>query len=137
MMNRLSLVKKFTLYSFIAFIITSSSLSVILSHYLKNGMELSELIWIVWAVMFLGLIALYAFLIRTVYNASGTLIRQNNELTESKKHLEEAIRKLNFSYRDSSGCICRYRRERCLYSGPFQEGSRYCLQGRKRIGIGG
>lgn len=99
-MNRLSLVKKFILYSFIAFIITSSSLSVMLSQYLKSSMEQSELIRIVWIVMFLGLIVIYAFLIRTVYDASGTLIRQNSELTKSKKHLEEALQKLNYSYRE-------------------------------------
>lgn len=101
MMNRLSLVKKFTLYSFIAFIITSSSLSVILSHYMKSSMELSELIRIVWAIMFLGLMVLYAFLLRTVYSASSALKRQNSELTESKKHLEEALRKLDYSYRET------------------------------------
>jgi HD-GYP domain-containing protein (c-di-GMP phosphodiesterase class II) len=101
MMNRLSLIKKFTLFSLIAFIITGSGLSLILSHYLKSNMELSELILIVWAVMFLGLIILYAFLLKTVYNVSVTLIRQNNELTVSKKHLEEAIRKLNYSYRET------------------------------------
>ncbi|MCR4435790.1 MAG: HD domain-containing protein [Clostridiales bacterium] len=68
---------------------------------MKSSMELSELIRTVWAVMFLGLIALYTFLLRTVYKASGTLIRQNTELTEGKKHLEEAIRKLNYSYRET------------------------------------
>ena len=47
------------------------------------------------------MIVLYAFLLKTVYNASGTLIRQNTELMEGKKHLEEAIRKLNYSYRET------------------------------------
>lgn len=101
MRNKLSLVKKFTLCSFIAYIITSGSLSLIFSHYMRGSMELSELIGIVWVVMLLGLIVLYVFLLKTVYNASGTLIRQNTELLEGKKHLEEAIQKLNYSYRET------------------------------------
>ncbi len=101
MNTRLSLVKKFTLYSFIAFIITSGSFSMILYHYFKSSAELLELIRIVWIVMFLGLLALYAFLLRTVYNASSTLLRQNSEMAESKEQLQEALRKLNCSYRET------------------------------------
>lgn len=101
MNTRLSLVKKFTLYSFIAFIITSGSFSMILYHYFKSSVELLVLIRIVWIVMFLGLLALYAFLLRTVYNASSTLLRQNSEMAESKEQLQEALRKLNHSYRET------------------------------------
>lgn len=100
-MNRLSLIKKFTLYSFIAFLITGSSLTALLSHYMRGNEKISEIINIIWIVLFLGLVALNVLLLRTAYNVSDTLIRQNRELAERKKHLEEALRKLDNSYKET------------------------------------
>lgn len=100
-MNRFLLVRKFILYSFTVFIITGSSLSFILSSYMKSGPALTELIKIVWIVMLSGLLLLYAVLLRAVYNASNTIIQRDHEMTENKKHLEEALRKLKHSYRET------------------------------------
>jgi putative nucleotidyltransferase with HDIG domain len=100
-MKKLSLAKKFILYSFFTFITTAISLILILSYNMQNKVELLELAAIIIIVMFVGLILLYVFILKNLIYASDTLSKQNKELTDSKARMEEALRKLEYSYRET------------------------------------
>lgn len=100
-MKKLSLAKRFILYSFFTFITTAISLIFILSYNMQNKVELLELAAIIIIVMFVGLILLYVFILKNLIYASDTLAKQNKELTDSKARMEEALRKLEYSYRET------------------------------------
>lgn len=51
--------------------------------------------------MFLGLLILYLFLLKIIFNASNTLIIQNKSLQEQKTALEESFVKLNNTYKNT------------------------------------
>lgn len=50
-------------------------------------------------IMALGLVILYFFLLRIVFKASNTLVKQNRDLEENKTLLEESYNKLDRSYK--------------------------------------
>ena len=52
-------------------------------------------------VMFSGLLVLYLFLLKIIYNASNKLIAQNRSLLEQKEALEKAFGTLNSTYKDT------------------------------------
>jgi putative nucleotidyltransferase with HDIG domain len=100
-MKQLSLAKKFILYSFFTFITTAISLILILSYNMQNKAELLEIAAIIIIVMFVGLILLYVFILKNLIYVSDALAKQNKELTDSKARMEEALRKLEYSYRET------------------------------------
>lgn len=96
-----NLLKKFTLYSLIAFIITGIILEVLISRHIKNDMfqnlsmssyemdaHLNHLNIIITIVIASGLLILYLLLTRIVYKASKTLVNQNQTLMKQKQALE-------------------------------------------------
>lgn len=99
-----SLMKKFTLYSLIAFVITGLVLGVLISNHIKNDMmqslsnmpqddlsiHLYALNKIIAIVIASGLIILYILLTRIVYSASKTLIQQNQALAKQNEVLEQS-----------------------------------------------
>lgn len=52
-------------------------------------------------IMFLGLLTLYLFLLRVIYNASNTLVLQNESLLRQKNELEQSYSKLHSTYKDT------------------------------------
>lgn len=63
--------------------------------------HISSLNTIIAVLMFSGLLFLYIFLIKVIYNASRTLVSQNESLKIQKKELEESYLKLNSSYKST------------------------------------
>lgn len=107
-----SLFKQFTIFSLLAFIITGTALGVLISNHVRGVFEvyipydevkqhIDMLNRIITLVMFAGLLILYLFLLKIIYNASNTLITQNQSLQEQKEALEKAYVTLNSTYKDT------------------------------------
>jgi HD-GYP domain-containing protein (c-di-GMP phosphodiesterase class II) len=105
-----SLLKQFTIFSSIAFIITGTVLGVLISNHVRGVFEvyfpdqmveqhIAMLNRLIIIVMFSGLLILYLFLLKIIYNASTTLISQNQSLQEQKNTLAQAYSALNSSYK--------------------------------------
>jgi putative nucleotidyltransferase with HDIG domain len=56
---------------------------------------------LIFLVMFSGLLILYLFLLRVIFTASNTLIKQNRSLQEQKDELEKAYLTLNSTYKNT------------------------------------
>lgn len=100
-MNRLSLLRKYYLYSVIGLAIIAISIAAYLSYSMKSSAGTAEFIGIVYVAIFLSLVVLHIFLFKGVAKVSDELTVQNNKLVESKKQAEEALRKLDYSYRET------------------------------------
>lgn len=111
-MRKLSLLKHFTIFSFIAFIITGTVLGFFISDHIKGVLEvyipydeikqhMAVLNRTIAIVMFIGLLILYLFLLKIIYNASRTLVLQNKSLLDQKMELEISYQKLNSSYKNT------------------------------------
>ena len=107
-----SLFKQFAIFSVIAFIVTGIVLGFVISRHVSSELQafipvgelnqhilrINELILF---AMLAGLLVLYLFLLRVVYNASKTLIVQNQSLQEQKNALEKSYEILQNTYKDT------------------------------------
>lgn len=100
-MRNLSLVRKYILYCFCTFVTISLILIIGLTYSINRNLGTWEIHKVIWGTMFLGLILHCSFLIKSLNNISNKLVKQNKELTESKKLMEEALKKLDYSYRET------------------------------------
>ena len=107
-----SLIRKFAIYSFIAFAVTGIILVVIITMHIRAdfadympALEFEKHIVvinrIILAVVFSGLLTLYFLLIRIIHYASKTLVEQNQNLIQQKNELEDAYDKMQHTYRDT------------------------------------
>lgn len=94
-LNRNSLMSKFAIYSFIAFVATGTILTVVMSMHIRADfakympeIEFEKHIFAInltiITVVFLGLATLYFLLLRIIHNASKTLVEQNQNLKQQK-----------------------------------------------------
>lgn len=107
-----SLIRKFAIYSFIAFAVTGIILVVVITMHIRAdfadympALEFEKHIVvinrIILAVVFSGLLTLYFLLIRIIHYASKTLVEQNKNLIQQKNELEDAYDKMQHTYRDT------------------------------------
>ncbi len=110
--RKVSLFKKFTILSLLAFLITGTTLSFLISNHIKEVFgnfvpydqaekHLKTLNGIIIFTMFAGLIILYLFLLQVIRNASNKLISQNKHLQQQKEALEKAYSVLNSTYKST------------------------------------
>lgn len=113
-----NLVKKFAIYSFIAFTVTGIILVYFITVHIKKDfvifMPVSEieqhLINInskIILVVFLGLLILYLLFIRIINSVSKKLIEQNQKLISQKNKIEEAYNKLQITYKDTVSTLSK------------------------------
>jgi len=117
-LNRNSLMSKFAIYSFIAFVATGTILTVVMSMHIRADfakympeIEFEKHIFAInltiITVVFLGLATLYFLLLRIIHNASKTLVEQNQNLKQQKNEIENAYEKLHRTYRDTIATLSR------------------------------
>jgi uncharacterized domain HDIG len=113
-----SLFKQFTIYSLIAFIITGTVLGILISNHIRGVItdyipynqvteHIDMLDRIIALVMFIGLLILYLFLLKIIYNASNTLMSQNQSLHLQKEALEKAYEVLNSTYKNTVATLSK------------------------------
>lgn len=111
-MKSKSLMKTFTMYSSVAFLVTGVLLSYFLIDHISkdfypglNARELEPhvlaLYRIIFVTVFSGLLVLFALLSNVIYRTSKTLEKQNRSLTMKSEELEAAYEKLSTSYRNT------------------------------------
>lgn len=107
-----SLIKKFSIYSFIAFAMTGIILVVVISSHIKNDfaiympkLEFEQHITAINQkiifVVFIGLLILYCLFVGIINSVSKKLVKQNQSLIQQKVKLEEAYNKLQYTYKDT------------------------------------
>jgi len=113
-----SLIKKFAIYSFIAFAVTGTILAVVISMHVRSSfadtmpaLEFEQHILrinqIIAGVVFFGLLILYFLLLRIIHSASKTLLLQNEHLVQQKDELEKAYAVLQRTYRETVTALSR------------------------------
>lgn len=111
MKNR-TLMKTFTIYSSIAFLITGILLSYFLINHITTDYvfnisssevkpHIFDLYRIIFLTVFSGLIILFALLSNVIYVTSKTLEKQNRSLEKKSKELEVAYAQLSMSYKNT------------------------------------
>jgi putative nucleotidyltransferase with HDIG domain len=73
----------------------------VIKSYDDIGVHIKKLTFTISIIILLGLFLLYILLFRIVYNSSMSLAKQNERLTESKRAIEVAFKKLNANYKDT------------------------------------
>ena len=113
-----SLIRKFAIYSFLAFAVTGTILAVVISMHVRSSFadympaiefeqHILRINQIIAVVVFFGLLILYFLLLRIIHSASKTLVLQNQHLTEQKDELEKAYAVLQRTYRDTVTALSR------------------------------
>lgn len=88
------------------------------------------------AIMFSGLLLLYLFLLKIIYNASNTLISQNQSLQEQKEELVEAYAALNASYMNTVAALSKAVDARDPYTaGHSERVTAIALEIGKKLGL--
>ena len=113
-----SLIRKFAIYSIVAFVVTGIILVVGITIHIRTDfaefMPASEfekhilaINLIIIAVVFLGLLILYFLLLRIIHYASKTLVEQNQNLIQQKDEIENAYVKLQNTYKETVATLSR------------------------------
>lgn len=111
MKNR-TLMKTFTIYSSIAFLITGVLLSYFLINHISKDfysnfssseieIHIFELYRIIFFTVFSGLLILFVLLSNIIYRTSKTLEKQNKNLAKKSEELENAYARLRMSYKNT------------------------------------
>ena len=127
-----SLLKQFAFFSIIAFFITGIVLAKVISSHVFTTLEefipnaeinqhISSLNQLIVAVIFVGLLILYIFLLRIIYLASKTRVLQNKYLQNQNDALEQSYEKLHHSYRDAITALSRAVDDRDPYTAGHSE----------------
>lgn len=113
-----SLMSKFAIYSFIAFVATGILLAVVISMHIRANFaeympelefekHISSINLTISIIGFLGLTTLYFLLLRIIHNASKTLVEQNQNLIQQKNEIENTYVKLQNTYKDTMVTLSR------------------------------
>jgi putative nucleotidyltransferase with HDIG domain len=113
-----SLMSKFAIYSFVAFVVTGIILVVVITMHIRADFSdymplldfekhLLEINRIIIAIVFLGLLTLYFLLNRIIHRASKTLVEQNQNLIQQNDELDDAYEKLHKTYKETVVTLSR------------------------------
>lgn len=116
--NKNSLIKKFSIYSFIAFAMTGIILVVVITLHIKNNFaifmpelefeqHITDINQKIIIIVFLGLLILYLLFIRIINSVSKKLVEQNKSLIQQKVKLEDAYNKLQYTYKDTVSTLSK------------------------------
>lgn len=116
--NKNNLMRKFAIYSLIAFAVTGIVLGMVISMHIRASFSdympeaefeqhILRINQIIATIVFFGLLILYLLLLRIIHNAAKTLVMQNRHLMEQKDELEKAYDRLQHTYKDTVTALSR------------------------------